>query len=70
MEAEYDFTKGERGKFYNKNAQFHLPIYLEPEVEKFFIKLAKKQESNLTKIVNSLLYKDKELIEIANRKSS
>jgi len=70
MEAEYDFTKGERGKFYNKNAQFHLPVYLEPEVEKFFIKLAQKQETNLTKIVNSLLYKDKELIEIASRKSS
>ncbi|MBT4732704.1 hypothetical protein HOB87_12175 [Candidatus Woesearchaeota archaeon] len=68
MEKEYDFTKGEKGKFYNKDAQFHLPVYLEPEVESFFVKLAKKQETNLTKIVNDLLHKDKELIELASTK--
>ena len=68
MEAEYDFSKGERGKFYKKDAQFHLPIYLEPEVESFFTKLAKKQKTDLTQIVNNLLYKDKELIELATAK--
>ncbi|MDJ0704532.1 MAG: hypothetical protein QNJ46_14715 [Leptolyngbyaceae cyanobacterium MO_188.B28] len=30
MKAEYDFSKGERGKFYNAQAEFKLPIYLEP----------------------------------------
>jgi len=66
MEAEYDFSNGVRGKFYNETAQFHLPVYLEPEVESFFTKLAKKQKIDLTQIINNLLIKDKELIELAN----
>jgi hypothetical protein len=36
MEKEYDFSNGVRGKFYNKDAEFQLPIYLEPEIESFF----------------------------------
>jgi len=44
LEEEYDFSNGERGKFYNKNATFNLPIYLESEIESFIAKLAK--ESN------------------------
>ncbi len=60
MEAEYDFSKGVRGKFYNKDATFHLPIYLEPEVENFVTKLAKEKNLNLSEIVNMLLLKDKE----------
>jgi hypothetical protein len=65
MKDEYDFSKGVRGKFYNKTAKFHLPVYLEPEVENFFTNLATKQKSNLTQIINNLLLKDKELIEMA-----
>ena len=68
MEAEYDFSKGIRGKFYNETAKFHLPVYLEPDVESFFTKLAKQQKTNLTQMANSLLLKDKELIELANAK--
>ncbi len=64
MQKEYDFSKGIRGKFYNKTAKFNLPVYLEPEVENFFTKLAIKQKSNLTQIINNLLVKDKELIEM------
>ncbi|CAA6811361.1 MAG: Unknown protein [uncultured Campylobacterales bacterium] len=66
MKKEYDFSNGERGKFYNKNANFHIPIYLEPEVENFFAKLAKKQNTDLGQMINNLLFKDKELIELAN----
>lgn len=68
MKKEYDFSNGERGKFYKKNAKFHIPVYLEPEVESFFINLAKKQNTNLGQIVNNLLFKDKELIELGNMK--
>ncbi len=66
MEKEYDFSKGIRGKFYNENAEFQLPIYLEPEIESFFKKLAQKQKTNLNNIVNKLLLKDKELLEMAS----
>jgi hypothetical protein len=64
MKEEYDFSNGERGKFYNKNATFNLPIYLEPEIEIFIAKLAKEQKKNISEIVNALLFKDKELIEL------
>lgn len=32
MKAEYDFSKGARGKFYHPNAVFNFPVYLEPDV--------------------------------------
>jgi len=64
MEAEYEFSKGVRGKFYNEDAVFNLPIYLDPEVESFVAKLAKEQKKNLNEIVNMLLLKDKELMQI------
>jgi hypothetical protein len=63
MKEEYDFSNGERGKFYNKNATFYLPVYLDSEIENFIAKLAIKQKKNMSKIVNILLFRDKELIE-------
>ncbi|MBE8189357.1 MAG: hypothetical protein HAW58_00470 [Candidatus Thioglobus sp.] len=67
MEKEYDFSNGIRGKFYQKDAQFHLPVYLEPEIEDFVMQLAKRQDVDLTQMVNSLLLKDKALIELADK---
>ena len=69
MKKEYDFSKGERGKFYNKDATFQVPIYLEPEIESFIQKLARDKKMSISKIVNTLLFKDKELIEIAETKA-
>ncbi len=64
MQKEYDFSKGIRGKFYNADAEFNLPIYLEPEIEEFIRKLAKEKDVERSQIVNQLLRKDKEIIEI------
>ena len=69
MKEEYDFSKGVRGKFYNKEAVFHLPIYLEPEVQSFIAKLAKEQKKNLNEVVNMLLLRDKELMQILSPRS-
>ena len=66
MREEYDFSKGVRGKFYRKDAVFHLPIYLEPEVESFISKLAKEQKKNLNEIVDMLLIRNKELMQVLN----
>jgi hypothetical protein len=35
MKPEYDFRKGERGKFFRSNAELRLPIYLSPEVQNY-----------------------------------
>lgn len=61
---EYDFSKGIRGKFYNADAEFNLPIYIEPEIAEFVEKLAVEKNLERSQIVNMLLKKDKEIIEI------
>jgi hypothetical protein len=64
MKKEYDFSKGIRGKFYNADAEFNLPIYLEPEIAEFVQKLAVEKNVDRSQIVNRLLKKDKEIIEL------
>jgi hypothetical protein len=63
MKEEYDFSKGERGKFYHPDADFNLPIYLEPEIATFIKKLSQTKNTDMNYIVNLLLKKDKELME-------
>ena len=63
MKKQYDFSKGERGKFYDPKAQFNLPIYLDPEMAKFIRELADSRNTDMNNIVNSLLRKNKDLIE-------
>ncbi|MCU7859736.1 MAG: hypothetical protein KZQ86_07860 [Candidatus Thiodiazotropha sp. (ex Lucinoma kastoroae)] len=63
MRDEYDFSKGARGKFYNPNAQFNLPLYLEADVLNYFTAKAKAKGVELNTLVNDLLKKDIDLIE-------
>ena len=39
MKAEYDFSKGTRGRFHHPNAVFSFPVYLEPDVDDLCVKL-------------------------------
>jgi len=55
MKKEYDFTKGERRKFYNPDAKYHLPIYLDQEIQDFFLELAKKKKVNLNTLINKTI---------------
>ncbi|MBZ5564864.1 MAG: hypothetical protein LAP13_20890 [Acidobacteriia bacterium] len=36
MKKEYDFSSGERGKFYRPDAELNIPVYLEPDVARVF----------------------------------
>lgn len=63
MKKEYDFSNGTRGKFYNAEAEFNLPIYLDLEIEQFVEKLAGEKRVDRSSIVNMLLKKDKELMD-------
>ena len=36
MKRNYDFSKGESGKFYRAKAELNIPIYLDPDVAKVF----------------------------------
>jgi hypothetical protein len=64
LKEEYDFSKGERGKFYKKNIKLNLPIYLEPEIFSFVENIAKKKNLDLSKVVNDLIKTDMELAKV------
>ena len=63
MKKEYDFSKGERSKFYDPNAELCLPIYLEPDIADFMRKLAGQKDADIEKLVNEWLRKNIDLIE-------
>ena len=63
MKKEYDFSKGERGKFYDPDAELCLPIYLEPDIADFMQKLAGQKDTDIEKLVNDWLRKNIGLIE-------
>lgn len=62
MGKEYDFSKGERGKFYRPDVELNLPIYLEPDVAKFLRELAQAKNVAIESIVNDWLRQDIALI--------
>jgi hypothetical protein len=63
MKREYDFSKGERGKFYKLGAVFKLPVYLDEEVQTYLAKKAEAKGVELSELVNKLLKKETEIIE-------
>ncbi len=61
MKSEYDFSRAERGKFYNPDAIFHIPIYLDPDIADFLKQLADEKQMDVNTVVNTLLRKDIEM---------
>lgn len=61
MKKEYDFSKAEQGKFYSSNAEFEVPVYLDKEIAKFFTKIAKENKTNISELVNTILFKELEI---------
>ena len=64
MEKEYDFSKGERGKFHHPKAEFHVPVYLDDEVLEVIEKIAVKKNLEVGAIVNQVLKKEMELLKL------
>ena len=63
MRDEYDFSKGERGKFHRPDAVLTPPVHLDPAVLAFLTARAEARGVTLSELVNALLKKDIELIE-------
>ena len=63
MRKEYDFSEGERAKFYTKDARFNLPVYLDDEVFKYLENIARKRKTDVSSVVNQLLRSDIQLLE-------
>jgi hypothetical protein len=64
MRDEYDFSKGERGKFYHADAKLNLPVYLDKEVLAFVEEIARKKDQDLSAVVNQLLRSDMQLADM------
>ena len=65
MPAEIDFSEGTRGKFYRPGTTLSLPVYLDPELQRRLARLASAKGVDFSVLVNAMLRKDIELIEIA-----
>jgi hypothetical protein len=63
MRKEYDFSKGERGKFYSPDMKLNIPIYLDEEVSVFVDKIASKKKIDRSSVVNDLLRGDIKIAE-------
>jgi hypothetical protein len=70
MKAEYDFSKGERGKFYDPDAVFSFPVYLEPDVNDFMNQLADEREIDIQDLVNEWLRVNIKLIQSIDAKGA
>ena len=63
MKEQYDFSKGVRGKFYNPNAVFQLPVYLDEQVQGYLAAKAQAKGIDLSALVNDLLKREIDLVE-------
>ena len=62
MKKEYDFSKAERGKFYRKNADVRLPIYLGTRLQKQVEGLATRTGRDMGELVNHIVETEMRLI--------
>lgn len=62
MRSQYDFSKGERGKFHHPDAVFSFPVYLEPDVNDFMSRLAEERGVDIQQLVNEWLRTNIQLI--------
>lgn len=63
MKDEYDFSKGERGKFYRPGTTLNLPVYLDADVLDYLSARAEAKGVEVNDMANDLLRKDIDLIE-------
>lgn len=63
MKSHYDFSKGERGKFYRPDAVFRVPVYLDDKVQSYLVARAEAKGVELSDLVNEMLRREIDLIE-------
>jgi len=58
MRKEYDFSKGERGKFFRVDAELNIPVYLEPQRAEAVREQARNKRTTVGSFVNAVLRKN------------
>ncbi|MBO9369805.1 MAG: hypothetical protein J7575_01750 [Chloroflexi bacterium] len=64
MKREYDFSKGIRGKFYRPDVQLQLPVYLDEDVADLVIQYAEQRQQDIQTVVNEILRRNKEALQV------
>ncbi|MHC4105210.1 MAG: hypothetical protein ACYSR9_09740 [Planctomycetota bacterium] len=64
MKEEYDFSSGEKGKFFRDDAEFNLPVYLDADNLIFVEEIAKRKDSDVSTVVNELIRSDREIAKV------
>lgn len=55
MRPQYDFSRGDRGKFYRENAELQLPVFLDASIRDYLQARAEEEGVALNDLVNALL---------------
>jgi hypothetical protein len=63
MKREYDFSGGERGKFYRRDAVLRTPVYLDRKVQSYLAERARSKGVEVEDLVNQMLKHDIEMVE-------
>ena len=63
MREEYDFSKGEKGKFYRPDIKINIPIYLDEGVSAFVDKIASQKGVDRSSVVNDLIRDNIKIVE-------
>jgi hypothetical protein len=64
MKKHYDFSKGEKRKFYVPESEIELPVYLNSNNQEYFLKIATEKKITYSKLINNLLSKEKDIVNI------
>lgn len=56
------FSSAERGKFFNPDAAFQIPIYLESDSLAFVEEIARRKGVDISDVVNELIIGDRDLL--------
>ena len=65
MKKSVDFSNGVRGKFHRLGALAMPPVYLDKRSMKFVSGIAKKNNTDISTVVNKLILADIELVRTA-----
>ena len=52
MKKEYDFSRGQRGRFYQPNVELSFPVYLDADIARVVQNYAKRKKVNVDVLVN------------------
>jgi hypothetical protein len=64
IKKHYDFSKGEKGKFYIPEEEIELPVYLDTKNQKYYLNIANNKNIGMSKLITIVLAKDKSIADL------